>query len=134
MLVYLHIGDRLTLAAAHVDFTSHGMLDGPGLPAHLFSESQDQAHPDLDSMPTVQDKEHDVDAIDGPRSLSEVTLAKSPIHNVPRSFEGLVYHINQPRLPELTQRLLYDQLHPDAPEGGDAIDLNECPSIIGKVQ
>ena len=66
------------LAAAHVDFTSRGMLDGPGLPAHLVGESQDQSHPDLDSMPTVQDKEHDVDAIDGPRSLSEVTLAKSP--------------------------------------------------------
>ena len=79
-------------------------------------------------MPTVQDKEHDVDAIDGPRSLSEVTLAKSPstqhshivfmikcisVHNVPHSLEGLTYHVNQPRLPELTWQFLYDQLHPD---------------------
>ncbi|KAF8239072.1 hypothetical protein L208DRAFT_1140606, partial [Tricholoma matsutake] len=47
----------------------------------------------------------------------------------------LVYHVNQPRLPELTQQFLYDQLHPDAqaPEGGDAIDLDECPAISGKV-
>ena len=33
------------LAAACVDFTSRGMLDGPRLPAHLVGESQDQAHP-----------------------------------------------------------------------------------------
>lgn len=61
------------LAAARVNFTSRGMLDGPG----LDSDQPDKAHSDLHSMPTVQDEEHDVGAIDGPRSLSEVTLAKT---------------------------------------------------------
>jgi hypothetical protein len=66
------------LAAARVDFTSRGMLDGPGFPAHLLGDPPDAAHSEPHSMPIVQDEEHDVSAIDGPRSLSEVTLAKTP--------------------------------------------------------
>ena len=66
------------LAAAHVDFTSHGMLDSPGFPTHLLGDLPDAAHSEPHSMPIVQDEEHDVSAIDGPRSLSEVTLAKTP--------------------------------------------------------
>ena len=65
------------LAAAHVNFTSHGMLDGPELSAHLLEDPPDKARSDLPSMPTVWNEEHDVGAIDGPRSLSEVTLVKS---------------------------------------------------------
>ena len=48
------------------------MLDGSGLP------ELDPAHHNLQSTPTMQEEEHDVDAVDGPRSLSEVTLAMSP--------------------------------------------------------
>ena len=54
------------------------MLDGPGFPAHLLGDPPDAAHSEPHSMPIMQDKEHDVSAIDGPRSLSEVTLAKTP--------------------------------------------------------
>ena len=75
MLVSNQQLDKLT--AARIDFTSHGMLDGPGLPTHLLGDPPDKAHSGLPSMPTVQDEEHDVGAIDGPRSLSEVTLAKT---------------------------------------------------------
>ena len=52
---------------------------------------------------------------------------------MPRNLEGLAYHVNQLRLPELTRRFLYDQLNPDAPDSGDAVPLDECPTIAGKV-
>jgi hypothetical protein len=66
------------LAVVCVYFTSHGMLDGPGLPPHLLGDELDAAHQNLQSAPTTQEEECDVDAVDGPRLLSEVTLAKSP--------------------------------------------------------
>lgn len=44
-----------------------------------------------------------------------------------------MYHVNQPRLPELTWWFLYGQLNPDAPESGDTIPLDDCPVIMGKV-
>ena len=80
------------LAAARAGFTSRGMLDGPGLLAPLLGSRDNLALPGPHSM---QDEEHDMNAVDGPQSLSEVTLAKSAGMSPFWSIQVIVVHCLQ---------------------------------------
>ena len=120
------------LAAAHVDFTARGMMEGHGL--QLDVEQDDDA-------------DADADAEDGEKCLGEVKLAKtygecepcyfinhlttSTARGYPRDINQLSHHTGHLNLQELIQRFLYDQLHLDAEISGQDIDLQECPQIDG---
>ena len=47
--------------------------------------------------------------------------------------ETLSAYIQQPCLPELLRRFLYDQVHPDSPVSPNDVALNECPQFYGRI-
>ncbi|KAJ7261170.1 hypothetical protein C8J57DRAFT_1635845 [Mycena rebaudengoi] len=116
------------LAAARVDFTARGMLEGSLLPPPPQRES---LSPDPDPDP---DDEHvENGAVDGPTCLGEVKLAKTYVRKIPRDIAGLSEHVGQPRLCELIRRFLFDQLNPDAPVPGGDVVLADCPEFSERV-
>ncbi|KAJ7249322.1 hypothetical protein C8J57DRAFT_1356642 [Mycena rebaudengoi] len=115
------------LAAARVDFTARGMLDGSLLPPPPPRESSSPPpdNPDDDRV--------DHGAIDGPTCIGEVKLAKTYVCRVPRDIAGLSAHMEQPRLCELIRRFLFDQLTPGAPVPGGEVPLAQCPPFSERV-
>ncbi|KAF8806107.1 hypothetical protein BYT27DRAFT_7224463 [Phlegmacium glaucopus] len=126
------------LAAARVDFVNHGMLD-PKNPQPLGMPS---------SAPTVGwENRDDADAegeeaeqpVVGPLGpaqvgmvMGNVTLARTRIH-YPHSLEALAAHINQPQLPALACRFLFDQLNKNSSVTSDDVSLEDCPVISSKI-
>jgi hypothetical protein len=51
----------------------------------------------------------------------------------PRSLSDIAKHIDQPKLPELVRRFLYDQLNPDSANPGADMPIDECPVFEGRV-
>ncbi|KAK7001854.1 hypothetical protein R3P38DRAFT_3216203 [Favolaschia claudopus] len=110
------------LGAARVDFTARGMLDGALLP---LPPPLPQSEP-----PPDHDDEHvDQGDVAGPMCFGEVKLAKTYVRKVPRDVHHLAVHIGQPRLQELIQRFLYDQLNPDARVPGAEAPMADCPEF-----
>ncbi|KAG6819225.1 hypothetical protein H0H93_014068, partial [Arthromyces matolae] len=137
---------RLTkLAAARVDFKRRGMLEGSGLPLNwLFDDEED-----IDSVdsplppppppappppPPPMPRDEDEDAVDagavaGPRSMSEISLAKRYVRKIPRDLYQLAAHLNHPTLPILTRRFLHAKLNPRC----DIPPDDRLPSITSKI-
>ncbi|GBE84728.1 hypothetical protein SCP_0607080 [Sparassis crispa] len=132
------------LAAARVDFTNRGMLNGSCLSEALrklvavndsLSEKEDvEANADhLTIKPSNCDEQNDDGTISGPTILAYVDLAATIQQQHARSFAELAKEINQLKLPELIRQFLYDQLNPDNPRPASDIDINECPTLKGKI-
>ncbi|KAG6824485.1 hypothetical protein H0H92_006722, partial [Tricholoma furcatifolium] len=136
---------RMTkLAAARVDFKRRGMLEGSGLPDWLAVHellqgpegNSDAGGPRVlapqPPPPQLEDDEEagDAGAVQGPRSMSEISLAKSYVRKIPRDLYQLATHLNYPSLPILTRRFLYTTLNPgfNLPE-----DENQLPFIHSKI-
>ncbi|KAG6807199.1 hypothetical protein H0H92_008439, partial [Tricholoma furcatifolium] len=122
------------LAAARVEFQRRGLLDGSGLPLHIISQVMDAPYeppsPPLPpsqpaQLPNENDEAEGEDAgpVDGPRSMSEITLAKCPVRKVPRNIYDLAEYLELPTLPILTRQYLHEVLNP----AGAAIELPEFP-------
>ncbi|GBE83019.1 hypothetical protein SCP_0500620 [Sparassis crispa] len=129
------------LAAARIDFTNRGMLNGSCLSEVLqklddsLSEKEDvEANADhLTIKPSNCDEQNDDGAVSGPTILAYVDLAATIQRQHARSFAELAKEINQLKLPELIRWFLYDQLNPDNPRPASDIDINECPTLKGKI-
>ncbi|KAF8064835.1 hypothetical protein FPV67DRAFT_1419226, partial [Lyophyllum atratum] len=119
------------LAAASVFFESHQMLSSPAAP-------QPAPSPQTMSVPLRLPPDpleaHDMGEVDGPRSMSEISLAKTHVRKVPSNINSLATHIKQPDLPELTSRFLYNQLHPDADIPAVQLSRDQLPVIHSKVR
>ncbi|KAJ6591937.1 hypothetical protein B0H10DRAFT_1925050 [Mycena sp. CBHHK59/15] len=114
------------LAAARVDFTSRGMMDGALLPLPLPPVPEDPPEdPDDDRI--------DQGSVAGPTCLGEVKLAKTYVRKVPREVHQLAVHIRQPRLHELIRRFLFDQMHPHAAIPGGRVPIADCPEFSERV-
>ena len=129
------------LAAARVDFTARGMMEGhdfaPPIPEPPDDESEEEEEDDDDQV-----------ADDGLACQGEVKLAKTAGQN-------LVYHldhglmiailargyfrdpiqlgaqIRQPDLQKLIRQFIYDQENPNADISGRDMDLDQCPEFSG---
>ena len=57
------------------------------------------------------------------------------VRHYPRSLGALAAHIDHPRLSALARRFLFDQTNknPDSEVTSDDVDLNDCPTIEGKI-
>ncbi|KAF7333067.1 hypothetical protein MVEN_02371300 [Mycena venus] len=106
------------LAAARVDFTARGMMDGALVPLPL-------SLPSVPEEPAVDPDDERIDHGDvpGPTILGEV----------PRDVHHLAVHIGQPRLHELIRRFLYDQLNPDAATAGGQAPISDCPEFSERI-
>ncbi|KAF9062541.1 hypothetical protein BDP27DRAFT_1385119 [Rhodocollybia butyracea] len=105
--------DKLT--ALHSDLADKGLM------------------PPLHSAPPVDPFEaerEDEGVQDGEHLLAKVELAKKRVSNVPRYLEDLAEHLDEPDLPDLTRRFLYEQL---LGTPADGIDIDQCPGITSKV-
>ncbi|KAG6825644.1 hypothetical protein H0H92_002967 [Tricholoma furcatifolium] len=135
------------LAAARIDFKRRGMLEGTGLPLDwLFDEEEhDNETRPLPPPPPVparpppppppledrdEDMRDDAGPMPGPRSMSEIGLAKCYLRNIPRDLYQLATHLQLPTLPSLTRRFLYTTLNPFANVPRDDQDL---PMITSRV-
>lgn len=120
------------LSAARVDFVSRGMLP--------------PTHSPPPTKPPDDDDDDDENPVDDERVAGHVVLARTRIRKVPSEFgpleppvkvprdlEALSELIDQPGLPELTRRFLYDQLHPNGPLSSNDIPLETCPIIRSKI-
>lgn len=52
---------------------------------------------------------------------------------IPKQLDALVDHIQQPQLPDLIRRFLYDQLYPNSPISGTDMPIDECPMFQERV-
>ncbi|GLB41297.1 hypothetical protein LshimejAT787_0905120 [Lyophyllum shimeji] len=135
------------LAAARVFFNSHNMLSGPGSPViaalrqlDLSQTTAPQPPPSLRTLsaqpllPPDPLETRDSGEVDGPRSMSEIVLAKTYVRKVPSNIHALAAHVKQPDLPELASRFLYNQLHPDADIPATQLPRHQLPVINSKVR
>lgn len=56
-----------------------------------------------------------------------------PVKHYPRALEELATAINQPRLPELVRRFLFDQLTQDNEICSNTVPLDACPHVTGEI-
>ncbi|PBK83357.1 hypothetical protein ARMGADRAFT_1055759 [Armillaria gallica] len=122
----LLINERLDkLAAVRVDFQVRGMLDGS-----IFGISHVEA-----STPDSINENDDGGAVESPGILAEVKLARTPVlaSKAPRNIHLLAQRLSLPRLPELVQRFLYEQLSINPQVAPEDVDLDQCPQYHGKI-
>ncbi|KAF7372543.1 hypothetical protein MVEN_00116600 [Mycena venus] len=112
------------LAAARVEFTARGMMDGALLPLPTVEE-EPLNDPDDDRI--------DQGDVPGPTIVGEVKLARTYVRKVPRDVHQLAVHIGRPRLHELIRRFLYDQLNPNATIPGGRAPIFDCPEFSERV-
>ncbi|KAJ7744450.1 hypothetical protein DFH07DRAFT_869769 [Mycena maculata] len=119
------------LAALRSIFTSQGMMEGT---TSSYAAQTLRGEP-LQPPQRGEDEDDDDDVGDGPgpKSLSSIELACTPQHGFPRNVTDLATHINQPQLPELLRRFLYDQLNPNAAVPATQIPLDSCPTFAGRI-
>ncbi|KAF5378904.1 hypothetical protein D9615_006850 [Tricholomella constricta] len=125
------------LAAARTFFKAKHMLDGPEAPviAALRQLNGTQPLSPATLQPAQVPRENQEEgALDGPRSMSEISLAKTHVRNLPSNIHLLAGHLERHDLPELTARFLYNQLHPDAATPGSDVPRDELPMISGTVK
>ncbi|EMD36420.1 hypothetical protein CERSUDRAFT_52595 [Gelatoporia subvermispora B] len=103
------------LAALRVDLESRGMLEG--------SKGKKQVPPLLE----------DPGDVEGPTVHNFTKMARTPQRQHPRDLYTLAAYVNQPRLPELTRRFLYDQTRRAQARSELEIPLSECPKVNGPV-
>ncbi|KAG5640671.1 hypothetical protein DXG03_007595, partial [Asterophora parasitica] len=123
------------LAAARVNFTALGMLEGAGLPDFLLDGNPGPPPPPPLLMPPLampnDNEQQEMGAVDDPKSQVEIMLAKCYVRKVPKDIYNLARHLNLPWLPELTQRYLHDIIHPDTPMPGTQVTTAHLPHISG---
>ncbi|KAH9485917.1 hypothetical protein JR316_0002834 [Psilocybe cubensis] len=105
------------LLAARVFFTSHSMLNSVPEPfnsVNILKNVESNTPPSTGALGDLGDgrKESNEECgeIFDPESQSEISLAKSHVRGVPLEITAFAFHVKQPRLAELTQQFLYDQL------------------------
>ncbi|KAH7906149.1 hypothetical protein BJ138DRAFT_1016682 [Hygrophoropsis aurantiaca] len=120
------------MAAARQAFTARGMMAGTTLSYTLRTLDGEEPQPPIQpAEPTEEDDEGG--PMVGPKVLSSIELSQTPQRGYPKNVEDLATHINQPRLPELIRRFLYDQINPDAPISSADVTLEQCPNFSGRI-
>ncbi|KAF8139321.1 hypothetical protein K438DRAFT_1785789 [Mycena galopus ATCC 62051] len=132
MLVILTRLDKL--AALRTTLKLRGMLVGTASSytrAVLAGEQPQLAAAVL--VPADDDEDSDDGTVHGPRSLSDIELARTRQRGYPHTLLELAAHIHHPQLSHLLRRFLHEELHsppePDLPP----IPIDECPEFDGRI-
>lgn len=137
------------MAAARSIFTARGMMVGST--SSYTSMILDGGHPT--PLDKSVDDDEDYGPVAGPKIASSVKLARTrrklfffvpvgpqtnttfritePVSEYPRDIQELANHINQPQLPALVRRFLYDQLNPD--KDSSTVPIEACPLFSSRV-
>ncbi|KAL0958413.1 hypothetical protein HGRIS_000554 [Hohenbuehelia grisea] len=108
------------LAALRTMFVDKGML----LPSHDTKTSV--------AIDGSDDEDDDGGAIDEVVTGS-VVLARRPAQGYESDLSGLADQLDQPDLPLLVRRYLFDQLHPESPYGAEALPVHALPIVRGMI-
>ncbi|KAH9946685.1 hypothetical protein B0H21DRAFT_808643 [Amylocystis lapponica] len=120
------------LAAAKVDFSHRGMLEGTCLSAVLLSLEQDNHEFEGDETYTGDDSDKVwSDEDDGDEDGNED--ADDGARHYPHDAVDLGNHIGMPRLQELIRRFLYQQANPNSHLSPSDVPLAACPSFFGRI-
>ena len=145
MLLINERSDKLT--AARSRFAERGMMQGTTLSYTAMLLRGEEPQP---FAITVDPGRDDHGAVSGPKVMSSVSLAATAgmcaskynynlfltlwvEREYPKYLKDLAAYIDQPRLPDLIRRFLFNQLHPDNDVSGDDISLDQCPYFSGRV-
>ncbi|KAJ7183927.1 hypothetical protein C8R46DRAFT_1159216 [Mycena filopes] len=109
------------LAALKVVLTLRGMLTG------TTSSYTRQV------LAGEQPQDEDDGVVHGPKSLSDIVLAPTPQRGYPKTIHTLATHIQQPELPTLLRRFLYEELHGAPDNDAPPIPLEACPVFGGRI-
>ncbi|KAF8179519.1 hypothetical protein K438DRAFT_1842926 [Mycena galopus ATCC 62051] len=133
MLVTLVRLDKL--AALRAVLTLRGMLTGTtsSYTRRVLAGEQPQIEATTAVAGVLDDEEDDNGIVHGPRSLSDIELAPTPQRGYPRKLAPLAAHIQQPELPNLLRRFLYEELNgvPDA--DSPPVPIDDCPVYAGNI-
>ncbi|KAJ7845013.1 hypothetical protein B0H14DRAFT_3685165 [Mycena olivaceomarginata] len=132
MLVTLQ---RLDKMAAHKSaLAARGMTIGTtsSYTASVLAGNQPQVAAAA-AAAALDDDEDDDGMVHGPKSLSDIKLAPTSQRGYPKSLNALAVHINQPRLPELLRRFLYEVLNGPPADDALPVPLDACPVFAGRV-
>ncbi|KAG1733920.1 uncharacterized protein EDB91DRAFT_1238517 [Suillus paluster] len=110
------------LAAARVDFESHGMLKGTCLSAELEALSATNACLGMSDNPDIP---NDEDPNDPPPNQAKTKCARNVL--------ALTDELHLPSLPALIRHFLYEQTRPDNTLDMYDIPLAACPRYEGKI-
>ncbi|KIJ62152.1 hypothetical protein HYDPIDRAFT_30701 [Hydnomerulius pinastri MD-312] len=122
------------MAAARQRFASRGMMQGSTYDYTMKVLRGEQPQPPDPNNGSDDDDENDSDtAVLGPKVLSSVELAQTPQRNYSTDLDELAASIEQPRLPELVRRFLFDQLNPDSPLTSSDVPLGNCPRVLSRI-
>ncbi|KAH7918101.1 hypothetical protein BV22DRAFT_1108449 [Leucogyrophana mollusca] len=109
------------IAAARQNFTARGMIEGTTLSYTICIANGEQPRP---PSPIDDDDDDECGPAMGPKSIER---------GYPKNLDDLAAHINQPWLPELICRFLYDQENPDAVHSSADVALDLCPHFNVRV-
>ncbi|KAI0038131.1 hypothetical protein FA95DRAFT_1665594 [Auriscalpium vulgare] len=120
------------LAALRRSFQAKGMLEGTTSSYTAFVMAGNEP---VATVVADADAEDDDDgAVSGPKVTAFVQLSQTRERRYPKYIADLAQHINQPRLPALIRKFLYDQIYPDADVSADNVALDDCPDFTGQVR
>ncbi|KAL0957220.1 hypothetical protein HGRIS_001034 [Hohenbuehelia grisea] len=103
------------LVALRASFISRGMLPASHDTPATHNDEDDDGGP-VDEVVT-----------------GAVVLARSPEWSYPNDLDGLANHLGQAHFPLLVRRFLFDQLHPKARFGAEALPINALPLVRGTI-
>ncbi|KIJ63554.1 hypothetical protein HYDPIDRAFT_92089 [Hydnomerulius pinastri MD-312] len=139
------------MATIYEAFAARNMMEGSTLSYTVrVLEGDDPSTPFFEAH---ENNEEDGGPIMGPKVLSSIQLAKTPRNfffaiffwflvadlcpnierGYPNTLDDVARDIDQPRLPELTRRFLYDQLNPVAALSSADVELEQCPRVPGPI-
>ncbi|KAJ7241483.1 hypothetical protein B0H12DRAFT_1236970 [Mycena haematopus] len=133
MLVTLVRLDKL--AALKALLTVRGMLTGTAssYTARVLAGEQPQIEAATAAAALVNDEDDDDGTVHGPRSLADVELAPTPQRRYPKTVEALAAHIQQPLLPDLLWRFLYEELNGPPDAEAAPVPIDACPVFAGRI-
>ncbi|KII89805.1 hypothetical protein PLICRDRAFT_52959 [Plicaturopsis crispa FD-325 SS-3] len=117
------------LAAARRIFEQLGMMAGSTLSYTARMLAGEHPEP----IPIAEHDDDDNEEVAGPRTPASVKLAQCPARGYRSDVHALAADIQQPRLPELLRRFLYDQLHPESNISSADVALEDCPRFHGRI-
>ncbi|EIW76371.1 hypothetical protein CONPUDRAFT_130963 [Coniophora puteana RWD-64-598 SS2] len=120
------------LRAAREVFAQRGMMEGTTASYEHFILSGGVPAPPAPPPQAEDPDDDDESPIAGPKVLSSIELARRRAFGYPRYLAQVTDHVGHPRLPELIQRFLYDQLNPNCSDD-EPPPLHRCPTFSGRV-
>ncbi|KAI0740221.1 hypothetical protein C8Q76DRAFT_765248 [Earliella scabrosa] len=123
------------LAAARVNFTARGMLNGPCLPTIPEEDVFEGLGlvDDIEELIGLAEKHNAIDEdddngpVDTEALLGEVTLAKRKVSGFPSDPGHVAHLIHVPQLPNLIRRFLYSEFNPGGLIDFETVDIAQCP-------